>query len=222
MSDIDEEKEDKLAGSASTNSDVFKMLQEDHEAPVSPGTVADTFTEVLPDVTLASAQGARDAILLIAREDVPHVLRAAKDDPRLDFKYLRCLSGVDHMERGLEVVYQLYSYTHKHSVTLKARLPQDDPRIASVTPIWRGADWHEREAAEMFGIVFEGHPNLVPLLLPDDMTDHHPLRKDNPLAQIEEWQGVRLGEDVVNVGHIPAGYEELAAKSAGDGEEGKE
>jgi NADH:ubiquinone oxidoreductase subunit C len=74
----------------------------------------------------------------------------------------------------------------------------------------------------MFGIVFEGHPNLVPLLLPDDMTDHHPLRKDNPLAQIEEWQGVRLGEDVVNVGHIPAGYEEFAAKSAGDGEEGKE
>ena len=59
----------------------------------------------------------------------------------------------------------------------------------------------------MFGIMFEGHPNLVPLLLPDDMTDHHPLRKDNPFAQMEEWQGVRLGDEASKVGHIPAGYE---------------
>ena len=65
--------------------------------------------------------------------------------------------------------------------------------MASAAPIWKGADWLERETAEMFGIVFEGHPNPVPLLLPDDMTDHHPLRKDNPFAQVEEWQGLRLG-----------------------------
>jgi len=91
------------------------------------------------------------------------------------------------------VVYHLYSYTHKHNVTIKARLPQDDPRVPSVTSIWSGANWHEREAAEMFGIFFEGHPNLVPLLLPEDMTDHHPLRKDSPLAEIEEWQAERAG-----------------------------
>jgi NADH-quinone oxidoreductase subunit C len=97
------------------------------------------------------------------------------------------------MEQGLEVVYHLYSYTHKHNVTVKTRLPQEEARVPSVTSVWKGADWHEREAAEMFGIVFEGHPNLVPLLLPEDMTDHHPLRKDNPLAEIEEWQGVRAG-----------------------------
>ncbi len=190
--------------------------------PLPPGSVADTFKEALPDVTFDAAQGALDVILTIAREDVSRVLRAAKEDPRLDFKYLRCLSGVDHEEEGLEVVYQLYSYTHKHSVTVKARIPQEEPRLASVTPIWRGADWHEREAAEMFGIEFEGHPNLVPLLLPEDMTDHHPLRKDVPLVPIEEWQGVRLGPEVANVGNIPAGWEHLAGPAEGGAEEKKE
>jgi NADH-quinone oxidoreductase subunit C len=191
-------------------------------APIPPGTVADTFREALPDVTFDAVQGALDVILTIAREDVPRVLRAAKEDPRLDFKYLRCLSGVDHGEEGLEVVYQLYSYTRKHSVTVKARVPQEEPRVASVTSIWRGADWHEREAAEMFGIQFEGHPNLVPLLLPEDMTDHHPLRKDVPLVPIEEWQGVRLGPEVANVGNVPAGWEHLAGPAESGGEEGKE
>jgi len=170
--------------------------EEQQEAPVVPpprGSVADLFAEVLPEVKLQAIQGALDVILTVDRGDVARVLRAARDDPRLDFKYLRCLSGVDHVEDGLEVVYHLYSYTHKHNVTVKTPLPQDDPRLPSVISIWRGADWHEREAAEMFGIFFEGHPNLVPLLLPEDMTDHHPLRKDNPLAEIEEWQAERAG-----------------------------
>jgi len=168
-------------------------LKEAPVVPPQPGSVADLFAAVLPDIKFQANQGVLDVILTIDRADVLPVMRAAKDDPRLDFKYLRCLSGVDYMEAGLEVVYHLYSYTHKHNVTVETRLPQDDPTVSSVTSIWRGADWHEREAAEMFGIFFEGHPNLVPLLLPEDMTDHHPLRKDNPLAEIEEWQGEFAG-----------------------------
>jgi NADH-quinone oxidoreductase subunit C len=170
--------------------------EEPQEAPVvppPPGSVADIFAEVLPDVAIEATQGALDVILTIDRGDVLRVLRAARDDQRLDFKYLRCLSGVDQMEDGLEVVYHLYSYTHKNNVTVKTRLPQDDARVPSATSIWKGADWHEREAGEMFGILFEGHPNPVPLLLPEDMTDHHPLRKDNPLAEIEEGQAQRAG-----------------------------
>ena len=152
-----------------------------------PGSVADLFAEVLPEVKLQATQGAQDVILTVDRGDVARVLRTARDDPRLDFKYLRCLSGVDHMEGGLEVVYHLYSYTHKHNVTIKTPLPQDDPRLASVTSIWRGADWHEREAAEMFGIVFQGHPDLRPLLLEEGL-GYYPLLKSHPLAEIEEWQ----------------------------------
>src|SRR4030065_509201 len=96
--------------------------------PPPPEGVAALFAEVLPDTDFQATQGAMEVILTIDRGDLLRVMRAAKDDPRLDFNNLRCLSGVDYMERGLEVVYQLYSYTHKHSVTLKARLPQDDPR----------------------------------------------------------------------------------------------
>ena len=192
------------------------------ETPVvapPPGGIADLFRELLPDVAFTAIQGAMDVILVIERDDVLRLLRAAKDEPRLDFQYLRCLLGVDQMEEGLEVVYQLYSFSHKHSVTIKTRLPQEDPRVASATAVWKGADWLERETAEMFGITFEGHPNPVPLLLPDDMTDHHPLRKDNPLVQMEEWQGARLGPEAAKVGHLPAGYESVAA--AGGEESGE-
>lgn len=157
-----------------------------------PGTIYDLFREVLPDVAFEPAQGARDVILTVDRADLVRVCRVAKEDPRLDLKFLRFVTAVDHMEEGMEVVYQLWSYTHRHGVTLKTRIPADDLRVPSVTQIWKGANWHEREAAEMFGIVFEGHPNLVPLLLPEDMTDHHPLRKDVELAPIEEWQAERL------------------------------
>jgi NADH-quinone oxidoreductase subunit C len=167
--------------------------QEAAVVPPPPDGVADLFAEVLPDTEFQATQGAMEVILTVDRGDLLRVMRAARDDPRLDFKYLRCLSGVDYVEQGLEVVYHLYSYTHKHSATIKVRVSQDDARLPSVTSIWKGADWHEREAAEMFGLFFEGHPNLVPLLLPEDMTDHHPLRKDSPLAEIEEWQGERAG-----------------------------
>lgn len=157
-----------------------------------PGTIYDLFREALPDVAFEPAQGGRDVILTIDRSDLLRVCRTAKEDPRLDLKFLRFVTAVDHMEEGMEVVYQLWSYTRRHGVTLKTRIPADDLRVPSVTQIWKGANWHEREAAEMFGIVFEGHPNLVPLLLPEDMTDHHPLRKDVELAPIEEWQAERL------------------------------
>ena len=193
-------------------------LQEAPIVPPEPGSIADKFREALPDVEFTATQGPIDVVLIINRDDVPRVLRTAKDDARLDFDYLRCLLGVDHMEQGLEVVYQLYSFDKKHHVAIKTRLPQDDPRVASATAVWKGADWLERETAEMFGIVFEGHPNLVPLLLPDDMTDHHPLRKDNPFARIEDWQGMRLASDAAKLGHIPAGYEDIVS-AGGEGNE---
>jgi NADH-quinone oxidoreductase subunit C len=162
--------------------------------PPPPGTIADLFAQALPDTELQASQGLTDIIIEVKRDDITKVMETAKDDPRLDLKFLRCLFGVDHQEDGLEVVYQLLSYEKGHEVVVKTRLPSDDPRVASVTPIWKAANWHERETRDMFGITFDGHPHLVPLLLPEDMTDHFPLRKDNPLAEIEEWQGELLGE----------------------------
>jgi NADH-quinone oxidoreductase subunit C len=191
------------------------------DAPIvapPPGSVADLFAAALPNVEMTPTQGVSDVILIVDRDAAHTVLEAAKHHPDLRFEFLRNLSGVDYEDQGMEVVYHLYSFTHKHNVTVRAKVPTDDPRIQSVTDLWRAADWHEREARDMFGIVFDGHPNLVPILLPEDMLDHFPLRKDNPLAPLEEWQGEVLGPKMGEAGHIPpgSGYE---VTPAAEGEE---
>jgi NADH:ubiquinone oxidoreductase subunit C len=169
------------------------------------GSVADTFAKLLPGVEMQAIQGARDVLLVVDGKDARSLLETARSEPSLACDFLRDLCGVDFEDRGLEVVYQLFSYQHRHGVTIRAKLPSDNPKIASVGDLWRGANWHERECRDMFGIVFEGHPNLVPLLLPEDMLDHFPLRKDNPLAPLEEWQGENLGEEMARAGYIPPG-----------------
>ncbi|HYM16245.1 MAG TPA: NADH-quinone oxidoreductase subunit C [Dehalococcoidia bacterium] len=174
---------------------------EPKEAPrVAPpaGSINETLAAAAPAATLTayivpSLQG--DAVAVeVGRDDLVAVMTAAREDDRLQLDYLRCLSGVDWQDEGLEVVYHLWSMTKRHGLTVKTRVTYDDPVVPSVAALYPGADWHERETRDMFGIVFDGHPNLVPLLLPDDMTDHFPLRKDNPLQEIEEWQGENLRE----------------------------
>jgi NADH-quinone oxidoreductase subunit C len=135
--------------------------------------------------------------------EAPHTLEASRklhDEPRLAFDYIRSLSGVDWPNR-LEVVYHLYSTAHRHKVTLKARTPKDPSTSSgrtvvfpSVISVWKGADWHEREAAEMYGINFEGHPHLDELLLWDG-APFAPQRKDTPVLPLEEfWKDMGLEE----------------------------
>ncbi len=171
---------------------------EDDNRPKPPaGSVADLLAAALPDVTMSAYQGMTNVVVEIEPGDVTQVMTAAKEQPSLDLDYVRYLCGVDHEAEGLEVVYHLMSLSKRHEVLIKTRLPQDDPKVASVAQVWRAADWHERETRDMFGITFEGHPHLVPLLMPEDMEDQFPLRKDSPLADIEEWQGDQLPEEGV-------------------------
>jgi NADH:ubiquinone oxidoreductase subunit C len=107
-------------------------------------------------------------------------------DERLKFDYLRCQSGVDYLTE-LESVYHLYSFAHKHSLAIKVRCPGEDTHIPTVSDLWAAANWHERETHEMYGIVFDGHPDLRPLLLEEGL-GYYPLLKSHPLAEIEEWQ----------------------------------
>ena len=162
--------------------------------PPPPGSIADAIREALPDLQFEAYQGMTHVIVDMKPDDVAKAMPVLKRDPRLDLKFLRCLFGVDHGDEGMDVVYQLMSLEKGHEVVVKARLPRDGLKVASVASVWKAADWHERETRDMFGIDFEGHPHLVPLLLPEDMTDHFPLRKDNELAPIEEWQGELVGE----------------------------
>jgi NADH-quinone oxidoreductase subunit C len=104
------------------------------------------------------------------------VCRFAAADGRLLFDHLELLGGADYKDR-VEVVYVLYSMKLRHRYTLKCRLPREAPKLASVESVWRVANWHEREAFDMYGIVFEGHSDLRRILCPDDW-EGYPLRKD--------------------------------------------
>jgi NADH-quinone oxidoreductase subunit C len=104
------------------------------------------------------------------------VCKFCRWDDRLSLEHLELLGGVDYKDR-IEVVYVLYSLKHHHRYTLKCRLPRENPALHTVESVWAVANWHEREAYDMFGIVFEGHSDLRRILCPDDW-EGYPLRKD--------------------------------------------
>ena len=132
-----------------------------------PGTLSD-----LPQVT-------------VDRQHIVDVCRTMKDDVRFGTKMLLCLSAVDYPER-LQMVYVLQSLEPERTLVLKTEAPYDDPVVPSVTGIWRAADWYEREAHDLFGVTFEGHPDLSPLLLYDEF-EGYPGRKDFPFYEYREF-----------------------------------
>ncbi|MDH7516502.1 MAG: NADH-quinone oxidoreductase subunit C, partial [Bacteroidota bacterium] len=112
-----------------------------------------------------------------------------RDKPGYDFDSLMCLSGVDYTDGTLGVVYHLGSIKQRQRLTLKVIVPREDPRVPTVERVWRTADWHEREAWDLLGIVFEGHPDLRRILLPDDW-EGHPLRKDYEMPEF--YNGIKV------------------------------
>ncbi|HLB26355.1 MAG TPA: NADH-quinone oxidoreductase subunit C, partial [Dehalococcoidia bacterium] len=139
------------------------------------------FRQALPGVHMTAAPAGFDAAITVRREDLLQVMQAAKDDERLAFDFLRNLSGVDYLDE-LEVVYHLYSYSLGHGAAIKARCPPDDAHMPTVSHLWQTANWHEREAAELFGFIFDGHPDLRPLLTEEGL-GYYALRKTHPLAE---------------------------------------
>ena len=139
--------------------------------------------EALPGVPLESAP-AHDlqTTVYIGRDDVPAAMRSLRDRPELKFSVLAELTAVDFWPREprFEVIYILLSIEHRLRVRLKVRLTGDAPTLATVSEVWPAANWLEREVWDLFGIVFDGHPDLRRLLMPEDW-DGFPLRKDYPV-----------------------------------------
>lgn len=116
----------------------------------------------------------------VAREEIHEVAKFCRDE--LTFDYLLDISSVDHFgdEPRFEVVYELYSMATGTHLRLKLRVSEDDPTVATVSDIWRAADWHEREIYDMMGLRFTGHPDLRRILMWEGYP-YFPLRKEFPL-----------------------------------------
>lgn len=128
----------------------------------------------------------------VAAQEWAGAIRAACDDSQLACDFFDWLSAVDEQEHGFVVVAHLWSTSRRHGMLVRTRLPVDAPALTSVTEVYPGAAWHERETYEMFGIGFDGHPELTPLLLPPEF-EGHPLRKDFVLASrvAKPWPGAK-------------------------------
>jgi len=165
--------------------------------------VADVLAEVLGedggpgwDVAVEKVVVHRGEMCLhVRREHLLAVARALRDDPDLRFEMCMGTSGVHFPEetgKELHAVYPLLSITHNRRLRLEVTCPDDDRHIPSVVSVWPGNDWHEREAWDFFGIVFDGHPSLTRIEMPDDWPGH-PQRKDYPLGGIPvEYKGATI------------------------------
>jgi NADH-quinone oxidoreductase subunit C len=175
---------------------------DDSEEPVDPPAFLDRVCALLGDAVTQRRDFRGDATVVVAPERIVEVVTKLRDEPAFRFDFLSDLSAVDYLPHGreprFEVVYHLYSTEHHHRLRVKAPVTEEDPLVPTVTGLWPIADWLEREVWDMFGIRFEGHPDLRRLLMYEAFQGH-PLRKDyplhgeQPLVQLRPIPGEREG-----------------------------
>ncbi|AUG79226.1 NADH-quinone oxidoreductase subunit C [Kitasatospora sp. MMS16-BH015] len=164
--------------------------------------VADEFEGALEEQGLDPAEVIEKTVVdreeltfQISREHLLRAVRTLRDDPALRFELCLGVSGVHYPHdqgRELHAVYHLRSITHGRLLRVEVTAPDSDPRIPSVVSVYPTNDWHEREAYDFFGLVFEGHPALTRIMMPDDWLGH-PQRKDYPLGGIPvEYKGAQI------------------------------
>ncbi len=140
---------------------------------LSGSEIAKQITSEFPDAVSETS----DQAILVGSDSLLKVTEYLKNSPELDFDYLTHITAVDYYDY-FELVYQLTSLNHNHSMVLKIRCyDRDKPAVPSVVSLWRGADFQEREIYDLMGISFEGHPNLKRIVLWEGF-EGHPLRKD--------------------------------------------
>ncbi len=177
--------------------------------PSAPRPYGSYFDEVVDALTGALAEAGpdfdtavervivdRDELTLhVPREHLISVARLLRDEPTLAFELCGGVSGVHYptdAARELHAVYHLVSITHNRRIRLEVSVPDADPHIPSILGVYPSCDWHERETWDFFGLVFDGHPALTRIEMPDDWKGH-PQRKDYPLGGIPvEYRGATV------------------------------
>ncbi len=159
---------------------------------MEPMAIAHMLETRFPGEVLQVVESRGQTGVVVKRDHIREICGWLHDSPEFMMNHLLDLCGVDYCKKlnAFEVVYHLYSIPLRHMIRIRARIPEDDCWIDSVTPVWRGADWHERECFDLVGIFFRGHPDLRRILLPESWQGH-PLRKGYPiqLAAEMEWEG---------------------------------
>ncbi|MBI3611497.1 MAG: NADH-quinone oxidoreductase subunit C [Nitrospirae bacterium] len=137
-----------------------------------------------PEAFVSSKEWRGDLAVMIKKEAIVPVCRFLHDDAEMNFDYIVHVSSVDYPEDAerFEVVYEFYSIRRRRRIRIKARVTEEDCVLDSVTGIWKGADFMEREVFDMMGIRFNNHPDHRRILMPDEYDEGYPLRKDFPLA----------------------------------------
>lgn len=127
-------------------------------------------------------------VITISNETAHEIFEGLHKEPDLKYNALLCMSGVD-TGKILKVVYHLFSIEHRNRIVIKVALDREKPHIGTVSHLWNTANWHEREIFDMYGIIFDGHPNLRRILCPEDWHGH-PLRKDYIVQEL--FHGLRV------------------------------
>ena len=155
------------------------------------GALIPNFSDVITKVVIYRGE----ITFHVARQHLAELIRYLRDDAHLRFEFCSSVSGVHYpadKDHELHAVYHLQSMTHNRRIRLEVSAPDGDPHIPSVVATYPTADWHERETYDMFGIIFDGHPALTRILMPDDWPGH-PQRKDYPLGGIPvEYKGATI------------------------------
>jgi len=160
-------------------------------------TVTDALARAYPDfddAVLRVVVDRGELTLHLRRERLVEVCQRLRDDPELRFELCSSVSGVDYpaVPDRLHAVYHLTSMSYLRRIRLEVAVTAEDPHVPSVVGVFPTADWHERETWDFFGIVFDGHPGLTRIEMPDDWVGH-PQRKDYPLGGVPvEYKGAQV------------------------------
>jgi len=155
----------------------------------TPSQIAAALQREHPEWTSQVINALAETTIIVPREQIVAVCLFMKSTPNLEFDFLADLCGFDRgpeEEPRFEVNYHLFSTKKYHRIRLKVLLSEEDVHLPTVTGVWRTANWHERETYDLFGVIFDGHPDLRRILLPDDWQGHA-LRKDFPLRGYEPY-----------------------------------
>lgn len=145
--------------------------------------IAQKIQERFPEAFVEAVEALGELSVSVQREKIVEVCRFLHDDPELSFDMITdvCSNDFPNEEPRFEMIYQLYSVGHNRRIRIKARVPEEDCTIDTVTGIWKGANFLEREVYDMMGIVFNNHPDLRRILMTEDYDEGFPLRKDFPV-----------------------------------------